>query len=352
MEKRPCRLLIVDDSASYRNQIRLALDGLEGITVGGMASDGQLALEALSAKDYDLVITDLEMPNMDGLSLLREIKARKIRTKVLVFSSFSSRGARITMEALALGALDFVLKPTPSTAGQKPSELIRDGILPKIEAMLSKSALLPAQETKPVSRVNLHFFDPGIIVIASSTGGPKALEEFFSHINQAPSCPVLIAQHMPPMFTLYLAESIQKRTGLVCTEGRDGEVIKKGHMYIAPGNYHMRLERVADESVIRLDQGPLRNSVRPCADYLFESAAAIYGKSTLGIVFTGMGVDGKDGANAVKKTKGAIITQSESSCVVYGMPRAVDELGLSDKSGTPAEIGNFINSIISRRKVS
>ena len=351
MEKRPCRLLIVDDSASYRNQIRLALDGLEGITVGGMASDGQLALEALSAREYDLMITDLEMPNMDGLSLLKEMKTRKIRTKVLVFSSFSSRGARITMEALALGALDFVLKPTASEAGQKPSELIREGILPKIKAMLS--APTPnAPAAKPVSRVNWHFFDPGVLVIASSTGGPKALEEFFSHISQAPSCPVLIAQHMPPMFTLYLAESIQKRTGLVCKEGRDGEVIKKGQIYIAPGNFHMRLERVSDESVIRLDQGPLRNSVRPCADYLFESAAAIYGRSTLGVVFTGMGVDGKDGSGAIKNTKGAIITQSESSCVVYGMPKAVDELGLSDKSGSPAEIGNFINSLISRRKVS
>lgn len=341
-------VLIADDSVVYRNQIRSALSACENINIVGAASNGRLALERLAQTPTDLLILDLEMPEMDGLQVLSEIARLGMKTKVLVFSSHSKRGTEIALEALRLGAMDFVTKPDASSAAQdphlEPQQKIRNLLEPKIRVLLDqvgKPLVMTATKTEWISP-NLDLFRPDVIVIGSSTGGPRVLEELLENFHGRLRCPILIVQHMPPVFTTSFGERLQKLSGLPVAEAVHGETLGTDRIYIAPGDYHLRLKKGATRITVELDRGAQVNSVRPAVDPLFESAADVFGSGCLGIVLTGMGADGRVGAEALKNAGGTVIIQSQETCVVFGMPGAVMDAGAFDHVMSPAEIRNVL----------
>lgn len=337
------KLLIVDDSVLFRSQIQLALKDCPNIELVGAASNGKIALDKMMFQDIDLITLDIEMPVMDGIETLKEMKARGLKTRAIMFSSQSKAGAEKTMDAMKMGAIDFVPKPLPDETKLSPADKIREALLPKILSLFSLKSSTPLPSAHTAVR-NSHFiweaFRPEILVVASSTGGPNALVDYFSQMTEVLPFPVLIAQHMPPIFTASLAERIGACCGKVSREAVHGEILKPNQIYMAPGNYHMRLSGEKNSTVVLLDQAPQRNFVRPSADFLIESAAKIYTRNCLGVIFTGMGRDGADGATAIKMLGGAVMIQSEASCVVFGMPGAVSESGHFDYTGTPQELAN------------
>lgn len=337
------RVFIVDDSTVYRSQIRAALADQPDIEVVGFATDGKMACDTLRFKQVDVVTLDLEMPVMDGLTMLEELEKMGQRPYVIVFSSLSKSGAESTLKALRLGASDFLLKPQPEPGSNKnPADLIREVLVPKVRLFRERSERVkaalavqakPAEAapTKTYPPLSWSAFNPEVVVIASSTGGPAALEKLFSKIRGPVKCPILIVQHMPPLFTATLAERLAAISGLPVKEGVHGTKLEKGHVYVAPGDFHMRVDMINGVPSVALDQGPQRNSVRPAADHLFESAAARYRNGVLGIVLTGMGADGRDGAIAIKTAGGGIFIQDRESSVVFGMPGSVFEEKAFDK---------------------
>ncbi len=341
MGERKLKILIADDSVVYRSQIRAALEDRAEIV--GTAANGKIALDKLAATPVDLLILDLEMPEMDGLATLRALGQKPGGPKVLVFSSASKRGAEITIEALRAGASDFIAKPGAQDGalmGSEPAKYIRDLIAPKIEALFPQVKSVPvatATVRPPAPGVIWDLFRPSVVVIGSSTGGPTVLESIFSQVHAPLECPIVIAQHMPPVFTAAIAERLAKISGLPAREASDGEALENA-IYIAPGNYHTRLREVGGKVRLTLDQEPQINSVRPAVDPLFESAARIFKNKCLGFVLTGMGADGAAGAVAVKSAGGAIVIQDQASCVVFGMPGAVQAVGAYDRIATPKQI--------------
>lgn len=344
------RTLIVDDSVVYRSQIKAALENTDRVTLVGVAANGKIALEKIYQSDIDLLILDLEMPEVSGLEVLKRLKEAHFSGKILVFSAFSQRGAGITLEALHLGATDFLTKPGPDLSTDKslsPSEKIRSLLVPKIEALFpetfdealkKESSAKPLEITKEAPFSSWSNLFPGILVIGSSTGGPTLLEKIFSDLKQVPHCPFLIVQHMPPVFTTALAHRLSKMSGLDIIEATHGIPLEKGRGYIAPGDFHMTISGSAKKAQIILDQNPQMNSVRPAVDPLFESAAKIYKASCLGLILTGMGADGKVGCQKIKEHGGHVIIQSEASCVVFGMPGAVKSVNAYDQELEPAQI--------------
>ncbi len=376
------RVLVVDDSVVFRSQISAALGGIPGVVVAGTAPNGSIALQKLSQLSVDLVTLDVEMPDQDGIQVLKEIRKAGFPVRVIMFSSQTSRGADKTLEALVSGADDFVAKP--GGAGLTPEnapEVIRQALMPKVMQFMRESGAgasgfqgetaptsasgslfsVPSVSTSQVETrrpfatsqapatvsqsrsVMLETFIPDVIVIASSTGGPAALDLVFSQIQGPVGVPILIAQHMPPVFTASLAKRLGDVTGIPSREAKNGEVLSANQIYVAPGDFHLSIEGIWPGIVkTKLDQAPQRNSVRPAADYLFEAAAKVFGRKCMGVVLTGMGEDGCVGAQAIKDAGGAIMIQNQESCVVFGMPGAVHRLGLFDGQGTPAEIGGCL----------
>lgn len=345
---REIKVLIVDDSTVFRSQIRMALQSQSQISVVGSASQGMDALEQIPHLLPDLVILDLEMPVLNGIQTILEMKKRKYSQKTIVFSSASKQGAEITLEALQAGASDFVAKPQLSENSGQPFEVIREVLVPKILALFSNlDSHFQAIATRPALPQSFwSLFQPKAVVIGSSTGGPSALEKIFSKVKGPIRCPVFIVQHMPPLFTASLAERIQKVSEIPTAEAQNSETIESNRIYIAPGGFHMRIGISLDRPGVFIDQGPMLNSVRPSVDPLFSSAADYFKEKCLGIILTGMGDDGKVGAESVKNSGGAVVIQSQESCVVYGMPKAVLESGNYDKIGNLEEIALLLKELI------
>lgn len=352
MEK--LKVLIADDSIVYRAQIRAALQDYSFIKILGVASNGRLALERASQNAPDLLILDMEMPEMDGLQTLAEIRKRGIPCKVLVLTSPSKKGAKNASEALRLRADDFVTRPTSaehSSSSRSLSEEIRLLLVPKIAALFPERSFIPSQtrieKTAPrFPTASWDLLHPKIVVIGASTGGPTVLETIFSRLSPPIRCPILIVQHMPPVFTTKFAERLSKISGIPAAEAVHGERLRNGCIYLAPGDHHLSLQGSADEAILSLDQGPQIHSVRPAVDPLFSSAAMIFKENCLAIVLTGMGMDGKAGATCVKQGGGAVVIQSEESCVVFGMPGAVLLAGAYDRIADPTEIAEVLNEKI------
>lgn len=346
------RVLIVDDSVVFRSQIKTALDGVGLVEVAGVANNGRIALQKLAQTSVDVVTLDMEMPEMNGIETIKEIKKAKFPVKIVVFSSHTTRGSEATLEALGAGADDFITKPSgPDVTFENSVQKIREELSPKITQFLKQTPSAPIGKivsTDELKRSNpkrdLSTFLPSVIVIGSSTGGPPALEKVLVNLGLPLRVPILIAQHMPPVFTASLAKRIQEVTGIPTTEGKHGEIIKAGHIYVAPGNFHMTLVKNGTNVLINLDQSPHRNSVRPAVDPLFESASAIYGSRTLGVILTGMGEDGFIGCRAIKSINGGILIQDKESSVVFGMPGAVFNGDLYDGMGDLS----FINTTLKR----
>ena len=346
------KVLIVDDSTVYRGQIRAALTGVDQIEVVGNASNGRLALEFLKSRSVDVMVLDLEMPELNGLEVLAEVKRLNLQMKIIVFSSSGKSGAETAMQALRAGAHDVLLKPTLAADDKNPADAIRRQLLPRILQFLAGSgpvvpSLLPTPGPQaPFNRSKLGSILPRVLVIASSTGGPAALEKLFSLIGPPFACPILIAQHMPPGFTQTLAERLTRISGCDVKEAKHLELIQMNHVYIAPGDFHLRVKNTERGMCAELDGvGERRNSVRPAADYLFESAANLYRNACLGLVLTGMGADGKDGAVAIKDQGGAIMIQDKASSVVFGMPGAVYDAKAFDFMGNLEELAQALIQI-------
>jgi two-component system chemotaxis response regulator CheB len=341
-------ILIADDSVVYRSQIREALIEYPWADIIGVASNGKIAIERMQQGQVDLLILDLEMPIMDGLETLSEMKRLNIRCKVIVFSSASKRGSVTTFEALNSGATEFVTKPgadggsSESDLKMGPAARVRALLAPKILALFPEidprsNPVAGSSSQARFSSTIWDLFQPQVIVIGSSTGGPTVLETIFSETTLPLRCPILITQHMPPIFTATLAERIQRISGIPTFEATDGQLLENA-VYIAPGNFHMRIAKDAHGYRVVLDQGPLQNSVRPAVDPLFSSAAQHFKSKCLGIVLTGMGADGKVGAEAIKAEGGTVLIQEEKSCVVFGMPGAVKASGAYDREMSPQQI--------------
>ena len=352
------RVLVVDDSVIFRSMVSKALTGSNGIDTVSVASSGRLALQKLEADPYDVMILDMEMPEMSGMEVLREIRARKMSVKPIIFSSTTISGARQALEALQEGARDIVTKPE-GVAGEDPTILVRNLLLPKVLQFAARPAAAvaaftassasyaPQVEKSQYTKTLMNSLKPSVLVIASSTGGPNALEAVFQNLKHPPKIPVVIVQHMPPVFTGLLANRLSEVTGWMFTEAKHNEPLLSGRAYIAPGNFHVKIENRATRPVLTLNQEPQRCSVRPSADYLFESAAEVFGNKTLGIVLTGMGEDGLEGTRALKKTGAGIYIQDQASCVVFGMPGAIFADGCYDAIGDPKTISDYLHRFFS-----
>ncbi len=350
------RVLIVEDSSLMRRIITTALSKHPRIEVVGYAVDGFGAIEAVNRLEPDVVTLDIEMPEMDGLTALREIRKSHKRMPIIMFSSLTHQGAQAAVVALTAGATDYVGKPSASAASiDSAFKVLEQDLIPKIiglgERALRRQSMdvsvKPAPATaKPLARVPApavpvksgperaapsNRFDPvSAVAIGVSTGGPMALMELFGQLSQPLSVPVFIVQHMPPTFTTLLAARLTAAGVMDVREPVSGEEVKAGMAYMAPGGFHMALSRVGTKLVITLNTDPPENSCRPAVDVLFRSAADIYGKALLGVVLTGMGQDGLKGADYIKARQGQIIAQDEATSVIWGMPMAVVKNNLAD----------------------
>ena len=359
------KILIVDDSVVVRSLLKRVVGSIEGVTDVGIAANGAIACEKLQHDRYDLVILDMEMPELDGLETLRVLREKKIVAKCIIFAAGTQAGARSAMEAFRLGACDVIAKPVFENFS--PDQLFEriDALLgPKIRLLLkglvtstspqeghrtsSSPSQAPGTAPTPASTPwptqDVRNFRPEVIVIASSTGGPAALEEVLSLIKGPISIPILIAQHMPPFFTKSLADRLAEITGMPGGEGLHGEVVLPGRIYIAPGDYHMTVSRRDGRNYIGLDQSSPILHVRPAANRLMLSVAATYGKKTLGLVLTGMGEDGKEGAIAIKQAGGLVLIQNKASSVVWGMPGSVAGVGAYDLEADLPTLANHLKN--------
>lgn len=359
------RILIVDDSVVFRSQIKAAFDGIPGIEVAGTAANGKIALDRLEQIPVDVVILDLEMPEMNGLQTIQEMQKRKMPQKVIVFASPTQSGALATFDALQAGASDFIPKPQGTKSLEDSLAQIRVDLVPKIIQFSKRSfsAVPTAEITKKVDshslaqhkpvethwkHISISSFRPRAVFIGSSTGGPTALEAIFRQLKgRKLHVPIFVAQHMPPMFTESLAKRIEHISGHPCAEGKHGEIVAAGKIYIAPGDFHMTVHRIEHSSpvIIHLDQNPKRNSVRPAVDSLFESAARAYGAMCAAFILTGMGEDGMIGAKAIKDASGAVMIQNQETSVVWGMPGAVFAAGAYDEMGSLEDCGTALSVI-------
>ncbi len=326
------RVLIVDDSALVRRLLQEVLSSEQDIEVVGTASTASIALSRIAALSPDVVTLDIEMPDMSGLELLAEIRKRAPKLPVIMFSSLTQRGAATTLDALALGATDYVTKPSGAAGREAALEQVRTQLVPKLRvlaprAMPSVERLTPAQRLDRVSFGETQ--RPSVLAVGCSTGGPNALAEIFSRLPASLAAPVVIVQHMPPLFTRMLADRLAANSPLRVREASHGDVLTPGGVWIAPGDLHMRVERQGLSVVVALDKGPAENSCRPAVDVLFRSVAEVYGDRTLALVLTGMGQDGLRGAEAISARGGRIVAQDEASSVVWGMPGAVVRAGLA-----------------------
>lgn len=339
------RVLIADDSVVYRSLVKAALDSMPYIEVVSVVSSGKLAIEKLLQSSVDLFVIDLE----DSLVTLGEMKKHSIECKILIFSSLSPKNSNISLNDIKLEVSDIIIKPDISDEDLEDDRylIIRRTLERKIAALFPYLEdnivdLIPHAQPNINGKINMEQFSPKIVVIGSSTGGPTVLERIFSNINGPLKCPVVITQHMPPLFTTSLAARLSKVSGIRVKEATHGEVLDRNCIYVAPGDYHLCLQESGDLVHFSLNQGPYINSVRPAVDHLFICATKIFKDQILGIILTGMGADGMAGAAAIKKNGGAIVIQDEKSCVVYGMPKAVYQAGHFDMIATPTQIVDLL----------
>ncbi len=332
------RILVVDDAVVVRQLLSKTLSSDPLLEVVGVAANGRIALAKIPQVNPDLIVLDLEMPEMDGLETLMAIREHYLNLPVIVFSAVTERGAAATLDALALGATDYATKPS-SASKEAAIAYIREQLIPKIKGICwqrRERMMLP--ERKHYSRMlavparSLHSLQPiEIIAIGVSTGGPNALAALLSTFPNDLPVPVVIVQHMPPLFTRRLAERLAAQCQLQIAEGRAGSIVKPGQVWIAPGDFHMVVCRKGNQVCIQTHQRPPENSCRPAVDVLFRSVVAIYGARTLGVVLTGMGQDGLHGCRCICEAGGQVLIQDEASSVVWGMPGAIAQAKLADR---------------------
>lgn len=352
------RALVVDDSALYRKIVSDILDSIPEVQVVGRAQNGQEALRKCRELLPDLITLDLEMPLLDGLGVLQGLKEESHVPGVIMLSSLTTAGAKVTISALRLGALDFVVKPSGSDIDQNVVEL-RQELQPKVEAFMAtrQSQVESAPSTQPIESVSssdpltTHHIAPQIVVIGISTGGPRALNEMLPALPADFPLPILIVQHMPPVFTKSLAEDLDKHCALTVREAEQDQAIIPGQVLIAPGGRHMRISAAGGSPRVLITDDPPVHSCRPAVDLLFESAASCYREAVLAVIMTGMGSDGTAGIKVLKKYNVPVIAQDKNSCTVFGMPRIPIEEGLADVVCPLSEIATQIQQLSRRTQL-
>ena len=335
--KRKIRVLIIDDALVARRMVSEILSADPEIEVAGMAENGREGLERIFHLNPDLVILDMEMPEMRGLEAQKEIRKGHKTLPVIMFSSLTHHGAAATLDALALGANDYVTKPKADGGLNAAREAVRGELVPKIKALClpEKGLEVPILPTLTGGRriSPSKSFDKCIEVLAIgvSTGGPMALSSLLKKIPGDFPIPVLVVAHMPALFTKILGERLSLVSPLPVSEGAQGVIVEPGHVFLAPGGFHMLVARSSKGIQLQVHQGPLENSCRPAVDVLFRSVAKIYEDRTLAVVLTGMGQDGLRGCEEIHQCGGEIWVQDQASSVVWGMPGIVAKAGLAHK---------------------
>jgi two-component system chemotaxis response regulator CheB len=348
-------VLVVDDSAVIRRLVTDVLSVDPGIRVVGTAPNGKIALDKINALNPDIITLDVEMPVLDGVSTVREIRKTRPRLPVIMFSTLTSVGADATLAALRAGASDYVTKPANTGSLTESVASVREQLIPRIHALCARNMRRPAA-ARPAAPRPVNKPRPGgraepvkAVLIASSTGGPEALRTVLTALPGNLAVPVFVVQHMPPVFTDMLAQRINSESRLRVAEARDGEPARPGHVYLAPGDKHLEVTRFGDVVRAKLHSGPKENHCRPAADVLFRSAASVYGGAILTVVLTGMGQDGKRGCEPLVAAGARVIVQDEATSVVWGMPGAVAEAGLADSVLPIGNIADAITTQVSRR---
>ncbi len=336
------KILIIDDSALMRTVLSDIINSDSRFQVVDKAKDGIEGLELLKKKTYDAVVLDINMPRMDGITMLKELQKNKIRAKIMMASTDTKEGAKVTMDALDLGALDFVHKP--DRASECRGEDFAKHFINTLAAVAESRAPVASKAfsfeeakesrkvvelvTKSASKITGN----RIVAIASSTGGPRALQAVIPKLPKSLKTPVVLVQHMPEGFTASLAERLDSLSEVKVKEAAEGDVLQPGTVYISRGGKHMHVVKNAGKSTIHYMDGPTREGVRPCANFMYESLMDSDYDEVCCVVLTGMGADGTEGIKNLKsKKKVYVIGQEESTCTVYGMPKAVATAGLVDQ---------------------
>jgi two-component system chemotaxis response regulator CheB len=351
------RVLVVDDSVVIRRLVTHALQEDPSLEVVGSASNGSIGLARILQVNPDVITLDIEMPEMDGLEMLRQLRRDYKDVRVIMFSTLTERGASATMEALSLGADDYVTKASNEGSLDRSMASLRSELIPRIKQFFTMEGqpAAPARVTAATPRSAPPMASPTlgcqsailpkVVAIGVSTGGPTALASVIPAFPRDFPLPILIVQHMPPVFTRLLAERLQTTTKLKVQEATEGALVEPGKVLIAPGNYHMRLRKTGIQTIVTLDQEPPENSCRPAVDVLFRSVEEVYGASAISVVMTGMGQDGLRGAEILKAHGACVIAQDEASSVVWGMPGAVANAGLAD---AVVPLGEIVSEILRR----
>jgi two-component system, chemotaxis family, protein-glutamate methylesterase/glutaminase len=367
------RVLVVDDTIVYRKAVSDIMEELPEVELVGVAHNGRIAMAKIATLKPDLLTLDIEMPEMNGLEVLEALQKQHLGIGAIMLSTLTADGSEMTMKALELGAFDFILKPQSKNLAEGKNEIKRL-IHPMIQAfarskialnLLGKTAPFasqrpilpkiglgtgstPSQKTQPASKPSSSSARRGkseIVTIGISTGGPNALTQMLPQLPGDLGVPVVIVQHMPPIFTKSLAQSLDKKCALAIKEAEDGESLKNNVVYIAPGGKQMKLKASSDgkNRLIKITNDPPENSCKPSVDYLFRSVGDYYVGRTTAVIMTGMGSDGTKGLEVLKNKGSFIIAQSEETCIVYGMPKAPIEAGLVD---VVAPLGKIADEIV------
>ncbi len=366
------RVMLVDDSAVVRGLVTRILEEDPGIKVVSSVGNGQMALSALERQDVDVIVLDIEMPIMDGMTALPKLLAIDKGVRIIMQSTLTVKGAGVSIRAMEMGASDYIPKPTATRdlAGGMDfkAELIgkvkalgqarrRDPNRKARPGLATPTPVRPAAPAKPLGHsqasavLKTHAPEPpDVLAIGSSTGGPQALFSLLGTMRAGTvRQPILITQHMPATFTTILAEHITRISGWDAREGQDGEVIKGGRVYIAPGDFHMVVEVKGNDKIIRLNKNPPENFCRPSVDPMLRSISAAYGKRVLVAILTGMGSDGAKGGQVVVQAGGTVIAQDEASSVVWGMPGAAAAAGICSAILPLPEIAPWMMKLAARR---
>ncbi|HEX2581873.1 MAG TPA: chemotaxis response regulator protein-glutamate methylesterase [Dongiaceae bacterium] len=326
----PYGVMLVEDSHTIRAVLRRALENDPRIRVVAEAVHGKQAVEEIHKYSVDIVILDIEMPVMDGLTALPKLLAAKPGIQVIIASALTQKGAQISIRALALGAADYISKPIAGSLGPDFAHDLVDKVKTLGAAARHKQKLRPvsAAPAAPLAAPR-KALRAECLAIGCSTGGPVALPIFLKQLGSRCTYPVFITQHMPSTFTAMLAEHLQEVSGIPAAEGRDGEFVSGGRLYVAPGNYHMIVHEEGGRKVIRLNQNPPENFCRPSVDPMMRSIASVYRGNAVAVILTGMGRDGTEGVRALLQAGGMAFAQDEQSSVVWGMPGSLVHAGLA-----------------------
>jgi len=367
--KDPFRIMIVDDSAVIRGLLKRALESDPAVVVIASVSNGQQALTTVVRHDVEIIVLDIEMPVMDGMTALPLLLKAKPGVQVVMASTLTRQNAEISLRAMANGAADYVAKPTSTSeihsANAFKQELIgkikalaeagrngrrqiaaRASVSPKAGVTPRTISVAPATEKLELRAAPKQTVD--VIAIGSSTGGPQALFEVLKNIGTDLKQPILITQHMPATFTALLAEHIAKASNIPASEAKDGEAIQPGHIYVAPGEHHMTVERGETSNIIKLNTNPPENFCRPAVDPMLRSMAKIYGSRMLIVILTGMGADGQKGSAVAVDAGASVVAQDEATSVVWGMPGAVATAGLCSAVLPLPEIATYVRKLAMR----